>query len=299
VLALSTLVGLALNVVILRDMFQTLFTPSGSGAVSTRVVRFAWGAARRVSRSQPDRLGLVGPLALVLIILLWTGGLILGWAFLLWPHLPDQFLLAAGLAPDQTGNLLDALYLSTVTLSTLGYGDITPQAPWLRLVAPLEAVIGFALLTASVSWIMSIYPNLSRLRTLAREVALLGRPAQEGGTPLFSLDPSPVTALLQELTTHVVTARNDLVQFPIVYYFRPRDPASALDVALPQLVTLARTARHHPDPSVRWHGMLLLAALEDLTQHLGAWHLDCETEATMDEVLTAYAADHLRPAHRR
>ncbi|MFC7876169.1 ion channel [Isoptericola sp. NPDC057391] len=35
----------------------------------------------------------------------------------------------------------------------VGFGDIVPTTPWLRLATtPLQALIGFALLTAAVSW---------------------------------------------------------------------------------------------------------------------------------------------------
>lgn len=47
--------------------------------------------------------------------------------------------------------LLDAVYLSTVTYSTVGYGDLTPQGP-LRLLLGVEALSGFLLVTWSASF---------------------------------------------------------------------------------------------------------------------------------------------------
>lgn len=46
---------------------------------------------------------------------------------------------------------LDALSVSMVTMSTLGFGDITPAAGWLRIATPLEAFFGFALGTMPVA----------------------------------------------------------------------------------------------------------------------------------------------------
>ena len=134
-----------------------------------------WRTVRFFSGSKPNRLNLAGPLALILIILLWTVGLVLGWACLLHPHLPQDFLLSTGMVAERNDGFLDAVYVSVVALATLGYGEITPQATWLRLLAPLEALIGFALLTASVTWLMSLYPALARRRYLARQVDLINR----------------------------------------------------------------------------------------------------------------------------
>ena len=48
----------------------------------------------------------------------------------------------------------DALYFSTVTFSTLGYGDITLSPEW-RLFSSLEAVNGFLLIGWSTAFLVS------------------------------------------------------------------------------------------------------------------------------------------------
>jgi Ion channel len=89
------------------------------------------------------------------------------------------------------GRLVDALNVSLVTLTTLGFGDVTPTDAWLRLLAPIEALLGFGLLTASISWLLLIYPALSRRRSLAYEVALLRQAAERAwGSISWSL-PEP------------------------------------------------------------------------------------------------------------
>lgn len=49
--------------------------------------------------------------------------------------------------------LVDAFYFSTVVMTTLGFGDITPSAPLGRVVVSGEAITGFvlfALLTSTL-----------------------------------------------------------------------------------------------------------------------------------------------------
>lgn len=49
-------------------------------------------------------------------------------------------------------NLLDSIYLSAVTFSTVGFGDLTPVGP-LRFLCGTEALAGFILITWSASFL--------------------------------------------------------------------------------------------------------------------------------------------------
>lgn len=50
------------------------------------------------------------------------------WALVYWPQLSAEFRFASGLDAAQPTNFWAAVYVSSVTLATLGYGDITPTA---------------------------------------------------------------------------------------------------------------------------------------------------------------------------
>jgi hypothetical protein len=291
---LITALGLALNALALRDIFHTLFAPTGTGALSSFAARHVWRVFRRVERHRPQTLALAGPLALLCIIALWALALSVGWALLVWPHLPGGFHFSAGLEPARNGGFVDALYLSLVTMVTLGYGDIVPHTGWLRLLVPLEAFIGFALGTASVSWLISIYPVLARRRHLAREVFLLQRSERHAGTTFPGADAQAFGGVLLSLTEQVISLRNDLAQLPIIYYFHTPDRGSAVEVALLDLAALARTARRHEAAAVRFHAALLTEALTDYATHVTETFLD-GTEDRLELMLAAHADDH---AHR-
>ncbi|MFM9372175.1 ion channel [Streptomyces sp. Da 82-17] len=103
----------------------------------------------------------VGPLGMVTVVALWALTVAVGWALVYWPHMPQRFSYAAGLEPTEHASPVDALYVSLVTL---GLGDIAPAAGWLRVLAPMEALVGFVLLSATVAWVLGIYPALARRR---------------------------------------------------------------------------------------------------------------------------------------
>ncbi|MFD9036007.1 potassium channel family protein [Streptomyces sp. NPDC059567] len=103
------------------------------------------------------------------------------WTLIYWPHLPEGFVYSDVLRPADRVGLLNAVHVSLVTLSTLGLGDIAPTEGWLRVVAPMEGLIGFALLSATVSWILGIHPALARRRALALRLSHLYAPIRQSG----------------------------------------------------------------------------------------------------------------------
>lgn len=63
-----------------------------------------------------------------------------------------------GLAATAPGNQLpDLLYYSFVTMTTLGYGDLTPVKPLARTVAYLEAIVGQFYVAVLVAWLVGMY----------------------------------------------------------------------------------------------------------------------------------------------
>lgn len=289
---LFTLLGMVLIALVLRDIFHTLFHPSGIGTLSSWGVGYLWRAVRSVSRHRGRFLPLAGPLAMVSIIAIWALVLTIGWACIYWPHLSEGFLLSPGLEPDENDKFLDAIYVSLVTLSTLGYGEMTPNIPWLRIIGPLEALVGFALITASISWILSVYPVLSRRRQLAREIVLL---RGEGSHPLPGIAhdaPVALEGILLSMAEQVIAVCGDLEQFPITYYFHPSNRDSALPLALPQIVAIARWGEEYGSGPVRLQSRLMLGAIHDLATYLAERFLNLE-DGDLDAVLAAYSADHL------
>lgn len=126
------------------------------------------------------------------------------------------------------GRFSDALYLSLVTVATPGFGDITPTTPWLRVLVPLEALIGFAILTAGLSWVLSVYPVLHRRALFAHRV-IVERHAN-ASTDEHWLARNPLAA--EPIVLALIELRSDLTTFPITFYFRPSDTKSAFPVAL-------------------------------------------------------------------
>ncbi len=203
--------GLGLILAVLRDVFHQLFHPGGYGHLSDMLMRGVWRVFQALSRKRPERLTLAGPTALIIVILSWVTLMTVGWTLVYRPYMPENFLFSTGLNPALHGGFVDALYVSFVTLATLGYGDITPTENLLRMLAPLQALIGFGLLTASITWVLSIYPALSRSRSLAQEISLIHDAELIEGKSVTEMKSGFVEPLFQSLASQLVAVRNDLM----------------------------------------------------------------------------------------
>src|SRR4051812_17447738 len=137
----------------MRDVFHTLFHPAKSGSDSDWIARIIW---RTIRASFPESLTLAGPLAFVTIVAFWAVSIIVGFALIYTPELPWAFAFATGLSSDRYSGFVGALELSVSSLITLSIGAYSSRS-WISLLMGVESILGFALLTASVSWILSIY----------------------------------------------------------------------------------------------------------------------------------------------
>lgn len=293
--ASATLFGIALITVALRDVFQELFRPSGGGVLSLWLMRLIWKGFRLAATRHPILLGLAGPTLLLAVIGTWTTLVTLGFALVYWPRLPVGFLFSTGLDPSANAGFIEALYLSAVTLTTLGYGDITPTSDWLRVLAPVEALIGFGILTAAISWVLSIYPVFARRRTLARQVALLREAEGDVGVAVEDLGSEVAARILGELASGLVAVEGDLMQFPITYYFHNAEERGSLPVALPYLLRLAEKASGEElPPEVRLRARILRDGIEDFSKTVASKAFLRLGSASTEKVLLAYADDHLQ-----
>ncbi|WP_424852498.1 potassium channel family protein [Streptomyces sp. SAI-170] len=223
---------------------------------------------------------------MVAVVAVWASTMAVGWAFIYWPHMPEHFSYATGLSPGRHAGPLDALYVSLVMLATLGLGDIAPTAGWLRVLAPVEALSGFALLSATVAWILGIYPALARRRALALRLSHLRR----SRVPASALDSDGGAALLDGLATAVSVVSVDFMQYPESYYFYDVDDHTSLPLQLDHAVSLAEQAAAAEHPDVRLAGSILRTALDDLAVILDDRFL--HTRGSSGCVIPAYAADH-------
>ncbi|HJT71403.1 MAG TPA: hypothetical protein VJ731_14480 [Terriglobales bacterium] len=228
-----------------------------------------------------------------LIIVSWAGLIVLGCAIVYDQRL-SSFRTVAGLASPQSPSFFEAWNISLGSLISLA-GESVPPNRWLRLLMSIEALIGLGLVTASVSWLLSVYPIVESRRTLARFANSLKSAAERDDWQTKWLAESSAAYILVSLTRDLAAVRTETAQFPIAYYFSVRHPESELAVALPFIDDLASQAGNTIySGTTRVAGKILGMQVSDYLKLLAVTFLRMSAESQPEEILASYMEDHFQ-----
>jgi hypothetical protein len=260
--ATLTIIGILLVGAAALDVFQTLFHPAGRGALSDWTARTVWKVHRALANRYPGVLTYAGPTAILAIIVSWACFTLVGFSLVYLPHLPTQYVFDPGVNPANHRGFWEAVVASVGALMSLSQG-MEPKSEWIALLRGLEAIIGFGLLTASVSWLLSIYPVLEQRRSIAQRAALLHNAELENHVDLIHDCGADTHNWIMGLAADLASLRNQMAQFPISYYFYMGEPQTALAGALPYLYELSERGAHSDLPALRLAATALGGAVEE------------------------------------
>jgi len=184
VTGVASLCGIVLIVVVLWEGFETIVLPRRVTR-RFRMTRFFYRRTwlpwvRMVNAFIPQRrretwLSFFGPLSLILLLSVWAGGLIIGFALLHWG------IGSAIVTHDGSSGLLVDLYLSGTTFFTLGLGDAVPRGTAARFLVVLESGMGFGFLALVIGYLPALNQSFAN-----REVSISLLDARAGSPPTAS-----------------------------------------------------------------------------------------------------------------
>lgn len=177
----AAIVGVALIVLVLWEGFETIVLPrrvTRRFRLTRLFYRRTWRFWSRAVRSfapakrQETWLSFYGPISLLLLLSVWAGGLITGFALLHWAN-------GSTLAThDEKAGFLTDLYLSGTTFFTLGMGDVIPRTSMGRLLTVIESGMGFGFLALVIGYLPALNQTFAR-----REVSISLLDARAGSPP--------------------------------------------------------------------------------------------------------------------
>jgi hypothetical protein len=223
-----SLLGVSILMLVVYDVYATiLHARARSGPVAETLNRIVWRIARalafRLSRQRRHRLlNSIGPILLPLLIIVFIVLLTLGFALVYYPRMPASFNVAL---EAQSAPWIESLYFSGITLTTVGYGDITPHSTEMRLTAMFESASGLALISLAVTYLITVYAALERKRAVAISFY---HQAEEGADVAAFIDHHFVEGAFHGLQATLRVAARDIqelleshVEHPVIHYFHP------------------------------------------------------------------------------
>jgi hypothetical protein len=166
----STAGGTVLVLVALTDVLLSVLHIDSNGPISRTVNLLVWkltiALGRMIGSARRGLYAAAGPFMTVASFFVWVVLFIVGFALIYWPWL-EHFRKEDALGPL---GFIDALYFSGITGSVLGYGDISPTIPGLQILSVTQSLLGFALLTGIVTYLISLVNGVSERVAVAMRV---------------------------------------------------------------------------------------------------------------------------------
>jgi hypothetical protein len=216
--------GVLILLVLLRDIVITVFHPEGQGGPLFRVLsRTLWAGFRALGRRsdgslRTDLLSMAGPVLAVLTPATWLLTLVVGFALIYMPWVLELIEIPGEEGPPWR----EAIYHSLNAASTLGLGDVRADHIGLRWLTAVQALAGFGMVTAALSYFMAVYRELPILRTTAMEIS--ARLREDDVIDHISDDEQREEwdQWFEHIARALMHLRLVLAQYPILHFFRPR-----------------------------------------------------------------------------
>lgn len=279
------------------DIAVAVLDPAAPGPVSFRIGRLVWAALHRLARATRRRglLRAAGPTTIATTVVVWLGALWLGFALIYTAY--AERLFYAGVPPSSTA-FVDALYLSGTALTTIGFGDVAPQGDTLRLLTVVEGGAGLGTITAAITYLLSIYLVLGRIRHTSLRLSDLGL-----ADPAVTARWVEAAGVGEVARVHedVSQTHEDLRRFPNLYYFHSPAPAESVGTLLRTATVLTLVLRFGIDgrriPFANAYGRALEATLARVIEEYERRFLGARERPTpLDEETAGEALDALRQA---
>jgi hypothetical protein len=273
------------------DVFLTiLYARSGFSLLSNYINRWGWLLFRLVARTFYGRKDLIfsfcGPFLMIFTLFFWAILMIAGFALVTWPQLGALVTASSGMTDQGFWN---AFFYSGYNFTTLGLGDLLPRNDLFRFLAVLEAGMGFAFFTISISYFISVYDAIQRRNSLALRLNHRTSGTADAGNYIAGQwrdgDIHDMRRELSELSVTISNIMESHHLYPILHYFRFQENHRSAPLLLAiclEIASLTKSAGEGP----RQHFKPMAAADQ-------AWNSVMDLLAMMTTFMPKQFRDHI------
>lgn len=222
--ATYVVLGCALLLLVVIDVFWTAVSPRGAGPLTAKVGASIWRGAQRLHRRWDAEwlVEMLGPLMVVGVVALWGLFLWLGWSLVFSAQLAS--ISTEGAPVDTTGRF----YFVGYSLLTLGIGDYVPRPGWWQIATILASANGLTVATLGVTYVLNVLEAITDARGMASSFYDLGTTSTEVLSGAWEDDgwgtlPDRLTTAAPTLSRHGEKHQ----AFPVLHYFHSRQPRNS------------------------------------------------------------------------
>lgn len=271
---LINLTGLLLVLCGLTDMLLTILHYEGYGFFSRLVQRSIWRTIKALTSLFPAKSrvylrSMGAPLMIIGNLAFWLGIQLVGFTFFYWAGMESNNFAFSGPQPQE--EFTDALYFSSVTLPTLGFGDIVPLSLPYKFMATIEALLGFSIVTLSITYVLGVYRVIQQFRIISS--FLYNESGNTGNVwriiKIHYRNP-PDNSYYRELHRSILDWYEGFHQSRLAYYFYSTRPYLSIPSTFSLLGELLAIMRFGFHPALRKSSPAFISLVEGYTSIIDA-----------------------------
>lgn len=232
--AVWIIAGIVLIALGVADLFMTVLYYDAAGLLSLRLYRVVWAICRWLAAKVPQKhqafvLSLGVPLMVLGSLVLWIALQVFGFAAIYYVGMHrGSFRFSEGLE----ASVVEALYLSGISLSGLGYGDMAPVTPVFQMVAALQALMGYGFLTLAIAYVVNVYKVIEDMGVLSSDIYHESERTYDSRHILevhfHRGEPRDLGGRLNNFYNSMISHHEGMRHYPVVFYFYSRRGYAAL-----------------------------------------------------------------------
>ncbi len=228
------ILGVILLIITATDLINTSLSARGAGFITKRLSKTIWTVLLAIHKKTGSRkpLELGGAFILVAILISW---LLLIWtsASLLFISKPDSLM---NVESNSSTTIIDKIFYTGYTLSTLGLGDIEPDGPFWDILTAILSFTGLILISIAITYLIPVVSAEIIKRRISVYITTLGCSAEDilmnywNGENFKELE-QPFISLTDTIILH---AQNHKA-YSVLHFFHSSDKKEAFVLNLTNL----------------------------------------------------------------